>query len=95
MKDNNQKQTTAGISEFGKLLGVGHSAINKAILVGRIPAKLVAKRVYRGRIVDYIVDVAAAQAAFYANTNPTMQRPGADISAAKLAANAERRFVNR
>ncbi len=91
MKNNNQKQTSAGIAEFGKLIGVGHSAINKAIQTGRIPAKLVGTRIYRGRIVSFIVDVAAATLAFYRNTDPGRRVDGALISAGKRAANAEMR----
>lgn len=87
MNDSNKKQ--AGIGEFGRMLGVGHSAIHSAIKSGRIPPSMIGTRVYKGRVVAFIADVEAAKTAFLENTHPTRRQDGARISAGKKAANAE------
>lgn len=87
----NEKTTSAGISEFAKLLGVTHSAVHKAIQNGRIPAHLVGTRNYRGRTVAFITDAEAAKVEFLKNTDPVRRTDGARISAGKRAANAELR----
>ncbi|HEY4340533.1 MAG TPA: hypothetical protein VGM97_11360 [Steroidobacteraceae bacterium] len=83
----NRNQSGFSLREFGRLLGVSHNTICKAIDSGRIPAAAVGEKTLKnGRGVPIITDPAAARVAFEQNADPVRRLAAGKIRSKAVAA---------